>query len=144
MGTISNCHCKDPYKPIRGFKGSWRLRQGFGSRALILKVLCSSVWSVFFWGGGQKRFFQGRFSSSSLRCLVCVSSVSQNLDPCRPKKNGGYIWCSVAPPPTPPVDGSWSPSPPVDVELWCGALLVSDASSSSSSRSSSKNNCSTT
>ena len=32
--------------------------------------------------------------------------------------------------PTPPVDGSWSPSPPVDVELWCGALLVSDASSS--------------
>ena len=30
------------------------------------------------------------------------------------------------------------PTPPVDVELWCGALLVSDASSSSSSSSSSK------
>ena len=37
-----------------------------------------------------------------------------------------YIWCSVAHPPPPPVDGSWSPPP---LWLWgCGgALLVSDA-----------------
>ena len=34
-----------------------------------------------------------------------------------------YIWCSVAqPPPTPPVDGSWSPPP---LWLWgCGIIVI--------------------
>ena len=35
-----------------------------------------------------------------------------------------YIWCSVAqPPPTPPVDGSWFPSPPCG----CGAVVWGSA-----------------
>ena len=78
MGTISNCHCKDPYKPIRGFKGSWRLSQGFGSRALILKVLSIALYGpFFFWGGDRSDSsrvdFQVPLKKMFGVCIRCVS-----------------------------------------------------------------------